>query len=274
MNAEYLNQVQEMLLLPVPLRPEKIARLVHDDQLDKALRPYIDHPRRVSQNVQMLAPIHSLSERDEEHLVAAAWLHDVIEDSGKDSFPKVSAEDLAVWGIAPEVIEIVQLLTRPEKDDLSEEDGISSYYREIKAHALARLVKIADMADNCNRQRVKWLEALGKESKVAKYLPALSFFELNQEEKSWFEDRVNSACELDGLDDEEHLKFFVRREHLLCLGSNLIQARFRKSEDLWVRTFDLFDWIIKGDMDLDQISLDESKSRFPNAFPIKMKEGN
>jgi hypothetical protein len=54
----------------------------------------------------------------------------------------------------------------------------------------------------------------------------------------------------------------------------LIQARFRKNEDLWVRTFDLFDWIIKGDMDLDQISLDESKDMFPNAFPIKMKEGN
>ena len=273
MNAEQLDPIEEVLALPLQLRPEKIACLVHDDQLDKALRPYINHPRRVSENVQILASLHSLSASDAEVLVAAAWLHDVIEDSGTGSFPKVNAHELAGWGISPEVIQIVQLLTRAEFYESSEEEENSRYYSAIKAHSLARLVKIADMADNCNRQRVKWLKDLGKESKVAKYLPALSFFELNQVEQDWFEERVNSACELDGIDEEEYLRFFLRHEKLFCLGSSWAQARYIESENRWSKTFDLFDWLIKGDVDLDQISLDESKRLFPEAFPIQMKEG-
>lgn len=274
MTVEQVAEIQKMSQLPLADRPEAIAKLVHSGQLDKARRPYIDHPRRVSENVQILAQMHSLSVSDENILVAAAWLHDVIEDSGKNSWPKVSAQDLATWGVSPEAIEIVELLTRSENCESNKEVEDARYYSAIKAHPLARLAKIADMADNCNRQRVKWLNDLGKESKVAKYLPALTFFELNKEEQNWFDERVNSACELNGLDEEEYLRYFVRHDQLFCLGNNLVQARFNKSEKIWIKTFDLFDWIIKGDSDLDQVSLVNAQSSFPGAFPMKMKEGN
>ena len=62
MNVDQLAKIEEMLQLPVGERAERIARLVHDDQVDKALRPYIDHPRRVSENVQQLAQINNLTD--------------------------------------------------------------------------------------------------------------------------------------------------------------------------------------------------------------------
>ena len=273
MNVHQLREIQEMLQLPVEQRPERIARLVHLDQVDKALRPYIDHPRRVSENVQVLAEINQISELQTEHLIAASWLHDVIEDSGLNSWPKVSATDLATWGIPSEVIQLVLLLTRTYEFGSNVEVDGARYYLGIKENKLARLAKIADMADNCNRQRVKWLRELGKESKVSRYLPALEELALTEEEQSWFEERVNSSCELNALDDEEYLRYFIRHEKLYALGDNLIQGRFLIDEGLWVQTFDLLDWIIKGDFDLDQVTLKEAKRLFERAFPIQMKEG-
>ena len=273
MNVHQLAEIQEMLQLPVEQRPERIARLVHLDQVDKALRPYIDHPRRVSENVQVLAEINQISELQTEHLIAASWLHDVIEDSGLNSWPKVSATDLATWGIASEVIQLVVLLTRTYESGSNVEVDGARYYLGIKENKLARLAKIADMADNCNRQRVKWLRELGKESKVSRYLSALEELSLNEEEQSWFEERINSPCELNALDDEEYLRYFIRHDRLYALGDNLIQGRFLMDEGLWVQTFDLLDWIIKGDFDLDQVTREEAKRLFENAFPIQMKEG-
>lgn len=273
MNVDQLAKIEEMLQLPVGERAERIARLVHDDQVDKALRPYIDHPRRVSENVQQLAQINNLSDQQTSHLVAAAWLHDVIEDSGQNSWPKVSDSDLVNWGIPPEVVELVVLLTRSESPSSNRNAEDDRYYQRLKANDLARLAKIADMADNCNRQRVKWLQDLGVSSKVAKYLPALEKFELTQEEQIWFNERTQSACELNGLDEEEHLRYFIRHQQLYVLGDNLSQARFLNNDEHWVQTFDLFDWILKGDVDLDQLKLEEAKQSFPAAFPITMKEG-
>ena len=165
------------------------------------------------------------------------------------------------------------LLTRSESPSSNRNAEDDRYYQRLKANDLARLAKIADMADNCNRQRVKWLQDLGVSSKVAKYLPALEKFELTQEEQIWFNERTQSACELNGLDEEEYLRYFIRHQQLYVLGDNLSQARFLSNDKHWVQTFDLFDWILKGDVDLDQVKLEEAKLSFPAAFPITMKEG-
>ena len=274
MNVEQLAEVEKLLQLPIAERPKRIAHLIHSDQLDKALRPYIDHPRRVAENVEVLAHINQISARSTADLIAAAWLHDVIEDSGLGKWPEVSPDDLLNWGISPEIILLVKLLTRSKVLDSSKEQEDARYYQAIKENHLARLIKIADMADNCNRQRVKWLQELGKESKVSKYLPALSLFELSEGEQSWFDQRVNNACEWNGLDEEEYLRYFVRHNQLFALGDNLSQARFLETERKWSATFDLYEWIIKLDFDLDQVSLEEAKTHFPEAFPINMKEGN
>ena len=124
----------------------QIATRAHAGQTDKAGRPYIDHPRRVA------ARLVDLQEQ------AAAWLHDVIEDT------EVTAEDLRNAGIDDEVIAAVQLLTRD-----GDEDG---YYAGIAADPLAREVKLADIADNTDPARTALLDPETRQRLATKYTNA------------------------------------------------------------------------------------------------------
>lgn len=122
----------------------------HDGHTDKAGKPYIEHPRRVSSYVD---PDNAVAR-------AAALLHDVLEDSG------VSPEDLAGEGIPAAVIETVELLTR--RDGVAAEE----YYRRIKAHPNALEVKLADLADNTDPARLTLLDAATQDKLTRKYLVA------------------------------------------------------------------------------------------------------
>ena len=79
----------------------------HAGQLDQACVPYVRHLMRVSRHLSRLFPEASMAERH------AAWLHDVIEDTG------ITTDDLAGHGYAPEVIEIVVAVTKPPNDPRS-----------------------------------------------------------------------------------------------------------------------------------------------------------
>jgi (p)ppGpp synthase/HD superfamily hydrolase len=107
-----------------------IAYVAHRGQVDKAGAAYIDHPRRVAERLTDPAQ------------VAAAWLHDVIEDCD------VSADDLGAAGIPDEVVEAVVLLTRTP--DVPGQD----YYAAIRENPIAGAVKLADIADNTDEQRL------------------------------------------------------------------------------------------------------------------------
>src|SRR5216117_646950 len=52
-------------------RAELAARIGHIGQTDKCRRPYIEHPERVAQSVRHLS----------KEAQAAAWLHDLVEDT-------------------------------------------------------------------------------------------------------------------------------------------------------------------------------------------------
>lgn len=69
----------------------------HEGQVDKLGAAYIGHPARVAGHARALG--------GSPEAIAAAWLHDVIEDC------EVSAEDLRNSGIPETVIETVQLLS-------------------------------------------------------------------------------------------------------------------------------------------------------------------
>jgi (p)ppGpp synthase/HD superfamily hydrolase len=68
--------------------------------------------------------------------VAAAWLHDVLEDTAE------TVESLQQAGIPAAVIAAVDLVTK--------RDGVAydAYLAKIRQHDVAREVKIADMLDN------------------------------------------------------------------------------------------------------------------------------
>ena len=108
-----------------------IAVTQHAGQTDKAGKPYILHPLRVMMNM----------ENDEE--MAAAVLHDVIEDTS------ISAEDLLDNGIPEKVVEIVKTVTKREGE--SYDDFIS----RISAYEPAVRVKISDIRDNMDICRLE-----------------------------------------------------------------------------------------------------------------------
>ena len=115
---------------------ERIARAAHAGQTDKAGMPYAEHPARVAARVA-----------DDPDAAAAAWLHDVLEDTS------MTAEDLAAHGIPERVVTAVRALTH--RDDQTPE----KYYAAVAADALARRVKHADLADNSDPRRLAVLEA-------------------------------------------------------------------------------------------------------------------
>ncbi|MGH3725002.1 MAG: HD domain-containing protein [Mycobacterium sp.] len=132
-------------------RAQQLAEQTHAGQTDKAGEPYIGHVRRVAASVQP----------QESTYITTALLHDVVEDSG------VTLDDLVEQGFPIEVVTAVGLLTRQKQ--VPAED----YYRRICSNPIALAVKISDIADNTNPDRMTKLDKPTQERLIAKYRDAL-----------------------------------------------------------------------------------------------------
>jgi (p)ppGpp synthase/HD superfamily hydrolase len=101
--------------------------------------PYIVHPRRVRALVEEWAAAGKteLSQIQVEIAVCAALLHDVLEDT------RLTREDLIRYGVQHDVLEVVELLTKPD-------DGPApaAYYQGIAGDDVACVVKCADRCAN------------------------------------------------------------------------------------------------------------------------------
>jgi (p)ppGpp synthase/HD superfamily hydrolase len=129
---------------------DAIAAQAHADQVDKAGMPYVGHVRRVASYVN---PTNT-------DAVVAALLHDVIEDAG------ITAAELADRGIPTGAIEAVELLTRRP------EVASADYYQRIRDHPVAREVKLADLADNTDHERLANLSEPDRARLARKYADA------------------------------------------------------------------------------------------------------
>jgi guanosine-3',5'-bis(diphosphate) 3'-pyrophosphohydrolase len=118
-------------------RAIELAAKAHAGQVDKAGQPYILHPLRL-----MLA-VRTPHER------MAAVLHDIVEDT------LVSFDDLIAEGFPPEVVAAVRALTKTEG-----EKRVAAAHRAA-ADPVARVVKLADVADNMDLSRIA--EPTGKD---------------------------------------------------------------------------------------------------------------
>ena len=131
---------------------QSIALAAHKGQVDKAGKPYIEHPAHVASVVQGDAA------------KAVAWLRDVVEDT------PLTFADLRGRGIAPEVIEALKLLTRDESVPYLE------YVRSLKPNPLARAVKLADLRHNSDLSRLPRITE-NDQRRAEKYAKAIAILE-------------------------------------------------------------------------------------------------
>ncbi|MFE7871645.1 HD domain-containing protein [Micromonospora humida] len=119
-------------------RPDRLAEHVHHGQVDKAGRPYIDHPRTVA--AILAQQCHG------DHAVMAGLLHDVVEDT------PTTLDDLRAAGYPPVMVDAVDAVTRRPGEMYMD------MIRRAATHPLGRLVKLADNASNSDPERLALLD--------------------------------------------------------------------------------------------------------------------
>ncbi|MBV7697578.1 HD domain-containing protein [Streptomyces sp. TRM70350] len=125
---------QEMSLAEV----EAVARAAHAGQTDKAGRPYAEHLSAVAEGVR--------ARGGGEELIAAAWLHDAVEDG------VLSEEWLAGAALSQRTKDVVRAVSKRAGEEPE------AYARRILATPGAPLVKAADLAHNADPRRLAALD--------------------------------------------------------------------------------------------------------------------
>jgi len=108
----------------------KLAESAHRGQVDKGGNTYINHPKRVMDNVKEL----------DEKIVAV--LHDTIEDTN------LVTTILEETGFPPHIVEALVAITK------NKGESYEDYIQRVIKNPLALVVKIADMEDNMNMSRI------------------------------------------------------------------------------------------------------------------------
>ncbi|MEU2713589.1 HD domain-containing protein [Streptomyces sp. NPDC007205] len=139
---------------------EALARAAHEGQTDKAGRPYAEHLAAVAAGVRARGG-------DAEQL-AAAWLHDSVEDDA------LSREWLAQAALTARTKAIVDALTkRPGEEP-------EAYAQRILTTEGARLVKEADLAHNADPDRLAVLDEPTRKRLTEKYARMRALLGLGQ----------------------------------------------------------------------------------------------
>lgn len=112
---------------------EALARYVHRDQVDRQGAPYVGHLERVARSTNAWSGTSDA-------MLAAAWLHDAIED-GRLSW--LAANDL----FPAEVVSLLDILTR-RRDERYER-----YIARVSGCLGATVIKLADLRDNLDSAR-------------------------------------------------------------------------------------------------------------------------
>ena len=121
----------KMFLKIILDRSKAIATSAHEGQMDKAGKPYIEHPMRVM----------NMGKTIEEKI--AGVLHDVVEDSDW------TFEMLEKEGIPKDVMDALRCVTK-----LSEDEDYDHFIERVKTNPLAVKVKLNDLKDNMDITRL------------------------------------------------------------------------------------------------------------------------
>lgn len=119
-----------MIYTELTKKAMRIAYDAHMGQFDECGVPYVFHP------------LHLAEQMNTEKTCCAALLHDVLEDTD------MTADQLRELGMPIDVVFAVQLLTHDPAVDYMD------YVRAIKPNAIAKAVKLADLAHNSDLSRL------------------------------------------------------------------------------------------------------------------------
>ena len=128
---------------------EALAREAHAAQKDKAGRPYAEHLQAVADGVR--------DRGGDEEQIAAAWLHDAVEDGA------VTEEWLRDAPLTDRTKAMVLALTKRAGEDKE------AYAERVRRTPGARLVKEADLAHNADPARLAALDATTRARLTEKY---------------------------------------------------------------------------------------------------------
>ena len=120
-----------MIYTELTKKAMRIAYDAHMGQFDKCGVPYVFHPLHVAESMTT------------ETACCAALLHDDVEET------TTTLDELRAQGMPPAVVFAVQLLTHAPETDYFE------YVRALKPNAVAREVKLADLAHNMDLSRLE-----------------------------------------------------------------------------------------------------------------------
>lgn len=127
MISEYDAERRAKAMLPLAI---EIATEQHTGQLDKAGRPYIEHPMRVMRRMRT----------NVERIVAV--LHDVVEDG------TMTLANLRKEGYSHEVIDALDSVTRRPGEEYT------AFVARSAADPIGRWVKYEDLRDNADLGRI------------------------------------------------------------------------------------------------------------------------
>lgn len=125
-----------------------LATAYHQGQVDKAGKPYIEHPLRV---------MHAVAGETEK---IVAVLHDTLEDTA------ITLEEIES-GFGTEVAAAIVALTKNKDEDYFD------FIQQVKGNAIATKVKIADLQDNMDLSRLPVVTAQDR-IRTSKYEKALA----------------------------------------------------------------------------------------------------
>ncbi len=148
-----VNKCQKMTLKELDTLSLAIllAKEKHHGQTDKNGLEYFTHPIRVLCKVDTL----------EEQIVAV--LHDIVEDTD------VTLEDLRELKFSPTIIDAIDAISRRRNEQLK------PYLRRVRRNRIAYNVKMQDIRDNSNLERLHSLPIETQERLAKKYKFCLEF---------------------------------------------------------------------------------------------------
>lgn len=157
-----LDAASLILITDVAERARRLAQAAHAGQLDKAGNDYFEsHLVDVCRRV--------VSYGGDTHEQAAAWLHDVVEDTA------VTELDLLASGFSDKTLLMVHLMTKQEAEDPE------VYYARLRAYEPARRLKLdADMASNSDPDRLALLDEVSRARLNAKYAKGKALLVVDQ----------------------------------------------------------------------------------------------